>query len=113
MQGSETVEGDGTAIVIAGRQRSSPELGVRRVLVGRLDLHFGVAGPQPPSARKPQVPASGGPGPSPRATCRSDPRVLGDPEDRVGTIHRNGPWRSLVSASDWGSEGRRFKSGRP
>ena len=24
-----------------------------------------------------------------------------------------GPWRSLVSASDWGSEGRRFESGRP
>ena len=25
----------------------------------------------------------------------------------------HGPWRSLVSASDWGSEGRRFESGRP
>ena len=30
------------------------------------------------------------------------------------TVHaRDGPWRSLVSASDWGSEGRRFESGRP
>ena len=28
-------------------------------------------------------------------------------------VRRHGPWRSLVSASDWGSEGRRFESGRP
>ena len=27
--------------------------------------------------------------------------------------HAIGPWRSLVSASVWGTEGRRFKSGRP
>ena len=30
-----------------------------------------------------------------------------------GTISRHGPWRSLVSASDWGSEGRGFESRRP
>ena len=29
------------------------------------------------------------------------------------TARGHGPWRSLVSASDWGSEGRRFESGRP
>ena len=35
---------------------------------------------------------------------------------RCGTrnvLTRNGLWRSLVSAIDWGSRGRRFKSGQP
>lgn len=29
------------------------------------------------------------------------------------TCRNTGAWRSLASASDWGSEGRRFKSCRP
>ena len=33
--------------------------------------------------------------------------------DRVLAPHAHGLWRSLVSALDWGSRGRRFKSGQP
>ena len=39
-------------------------------------------------------------------------RVDEGPE-RAGRIENIGPWRSLVSALDWGSRGREFKSPRP
>src|ERR1700689_3012261 len=34
-------------------------------------------------------------------------------ETRVSSSGRIGPWRSLASAPEWGSGGRRFKSSRP
>ena len=67
----------------------------------------------------------------PRAEARRDPRAAAVPGAIEGeavspgewggatrpvarlSFLESGPWRSLVSASDWGSEGRRFESGRP
>src|SRR5437870_6177692 len=44
---------------------------------------------------------------------REWPRLLAGPEPPPSTLSPFGPWRSLVSALDWGSRGREFKSPRP
>ena len=42
-----------------------------------------------------------------------EPRRAGERHGLVGCPFHPGPWRSLVSALDWGSRGRRFESCRP
>ena len=87
----------------------APDAAYQRFLEGRLRRAFGFDGvpvrlsfrgaPQGRHARRSRTPSY---------RAQHEGRT-----PRLGTIAHNGPWRSLVSASDWGSEGRRFKSGRP
>src|SRR5437870_10994123 len=44
---------------------------------------------------------------------REWPRLLAGPEPPPSTLSPFGLWRSLVSALDWGSRGREFKSPQP
>ena len=87
----------------------------------------GARPPNPTYQRYPREPTAPGAaarrGPDPPAVPSSLARAsLTAPRGRSGWLScagrpsflgRDGPWRSLVSASDWGSEGRRFESGRP
>ena len=100
----------------AGLDRTTVVRDLRRRTAAEPDL--------PAVPREPTAPgAAARRGPDPPAVPSSLARAsLTAPRGRSGWLScagrpsflgRDGPWRSLVSASDWGSEGRRFESGRP